>query len=240
MITTTVIAVPPNVDNRASRALSNSPQRHNHETAYQELYQVGFFWILDGSALMEREGHSFSLVFQKFPCVPYGTEKDGYPTNDSMGFFFWWNFRRHKGALRWVDYYDGLWIYFTHLTFTTHSHSMKTTILEMPSTRSSKLKTRSGHPRHPSPPASTASTACKCATSSVAKNTLAKKTKVDNEMTGKGKREKGKGKREKNGKKTGKKILHIIAHKISCRKTSSKQSTKDAEATTGLPTHLQR
>ena len=62
---------------------------------------------------------------------------------------------------------------------------------------------------------------------------------------GKGKREKGKGKREKgkgekNGKKTGKKILHIIAHKISCRKTSSKQSTKDAEATTGLPTHLQR
>ena len=74
---------------------------------------------------------------------------------------------------------------------------MKTTILEMPSTRSSKLKTQSGHPRHPSPPASTASTACKCATSSVAKNTLAKKTKVDNEMTGKGKREKGKGKREK-------------------------------------------
>ena len=83
--TTTVIAVPPNVDNRASRALSNSPrcQPWNcDETTYQELYQVGFFWILEGSALMERDGHSFSLVFQKIPCVPYGTEKDGHPAND--------------------------------------------------------------------------------------------------------------------------------------------------------------
>ena len=51
----------------------------------------------------------------------------------------------------------------------------------MPSTRASKATTRSGHRRQPSPPASKATSARKRAMSTVAEDTLAKKTKVDDE-----------------------------------------------------------
>ena len=66
----------------------------------------------------------------------------------------------------------------------------------MPSTRASKSTTRSGLRRQPSPPVSTTSSARKRAISSVADNTLAKKTKVDDETA-----ENETVRRKKNGKK---------------------------------------